>query len=214
MKWRRRGKLEVQKMLGYIKVGMPLAFTIQVLTFEGQAPIMFAMLITLIMLIFATLIVEDQGFVNSEGSAPNRITEICQGWYDRGIDERKTFVTKINHGISVQEMFDLYGASSINSSSLRNFNFVAQAHQTATFFTLQTPRHARWIKALQNRGAAQRGLPVYQKCLSESSECISVCIQTAAQDINGTLSREPKTTLGNNSSRIWRMKSYSHFAKI
>ena len=33
---------------------------------------------------------------------------IYWGWYDRGSGERKTFETKINHGVSVQELYNIY----------------------------------------------------------------------------------------------------------
>lgn len=67
----------------------------------------------------ASLITQDTEFVEAIGSAPKLMTEICWGWYDRESGERKIFETKINHRVSVQELYNIYGGRFINEGSLR-----------------------------------------------------------------------------------------------
>ncbi len=66
----------------------------------------------------ATLIVQDTEFVLAMGSAPRLITEICWGWCDRVNGKWKTFETKIDHNMSVQELYNIYGGTNINYGSL------------------------------------------------------------------------------------------------
>lgn len=65
----------------------------------------------------ATLGVQDTEFVRAMGSAPKLITEIYWGWYDRLNGKWKTFETKIDYNMSVQEMYNIYGGSFVSQGS-------------------------------------------------------------------------------------------------
>ena len=65
------------------------------------------------------MIVQDLEFVSSTEFATRAIVEICWAWYDKEVNEWKTFQTVINHCMSIQRMYDIYGSTKINLSVLR-----------------------------------------------------------------------------------------------
>ena len=80
-----------------------------------------------------TLIVQDLEFMNSASFSPRSIVEICWSWYNEDNNDWEVFQSTINHGISVQQMYDIYNdgpQSHINRGILRKIYGEPSEQQT------------------------------------------------------------------------------------
>lgn len=65
------------------------------------------------------LVVQDLEFIGLIAFGPKAIVEICWAWYDIKANEWTTLQTSINHGVSVQRLYNIYSINSFSSDIKR-----------------------------------------------------------------------------------------------